>query len=189
MAAPANPMTAAKESERGRLCAAFPRQPAVKGKRVAAPLGPGSGEHGSALARAHPHLGCRGAGHAVAHALRRAGIRPGPAASARLGSPRTCPVHRCGSLRLRAPALRPGHSHLPRLRSMPRQSGARPAACPELASPPVTPPAEKNGPVPDPYTGGGTVAIAAKKPGRNYVGIGISPKHCDAAQERVDEAP
>lgn len=50
-------------------------------------------------------------------------------------------------------------------------------------------PAEKNGAAPDPYTGGGTAATAAKKPGRGYVGVGISPRRCGAAQGRVDKAP
>ena len=50
-------------------------------------------------------------------------------------------------------------------------------------------PAEKNGAAPDPYTGGGTAAAAAKKSGRDYVGIGISPRRCDAAQGRVGKAP
>jgi len=35
--------------------------------------------------------------------------------------------------------------------------------------------------------GSGTTGIAAKKSGRNYIGIDINPKYCDAAQRRVDE--
>lgn len=126
MAAPANPMTVVKESEHGRSSAAFPRQSIANDKRVAAPLGPGSGEHGGARARVRPHLGCRGAGRTGARAPRRAGIRPGPAPGARFGGSITCPVRHCGPWRLRgfAPASGP-LAPSPFAGSMPRQSGAR----------------------------------------------------------------
>ena len=39
----------------------------------------------------------------------------------------------------------------------------------------------------DPYMGSGTTAVAAKKAGRDYIGVDINPKYCDAAQKRVDE--
>lgn len=38
----------------------------------------------------------------------------------------------------------------------------------------------------DPYMGSGTTAIVAKKLGRDYIGIDINPKYCNAAQKRVD---
>lgn len=37
----------------------------------------------------------------------------------------------------------------------------------------------------DPFSGSGTVALAAKKLGRNYIGIDISKKYCDYARERL----
>ena len=41
----------------------------------------------------------------------------------------------------------------------------------------------------DPYMGSGTTAVAAKKAGRDYIGVDINPKYCEAAQKRVSEVP
>lgn len=41
----------------------------------------------------------------------------------------------------------------------------------------------------DPYMGSGTTAVAAKKAGRDYIGVEINPKYCEAAQKRVGEVP
>lgn len=37
----------------------------------------------------------------------------------------------------------------------------------------------------DPFMGSGTTAIAAKKLGRDYIGIDISPEYCQMAEERI----
>lgn len=37
----------------------------------------------------------------------------------------------------------------------------------------------------DPFMGSGTTALAAKKAGRNFIGIDISPEYCDLATERI----
>ncbi len=37
----------------------------------------------------------------------------------------------------------------------------------------------------DPFMGSGTTAIAAKKLGREYIGIDISPEYCQMAEERI----
>lgn len=37
----------------------------------------------------------------------------------------------------------------------------------------------------DPFMGSGTVALAAKRLNRNYVGIDISPEYCEQAEERL----
>lgn len=39
----------------------------------------------------------------------------------------------------------------------------------------------------DPFMGSGTVAVAAKKLNKKYIGIDISQTYCDKAQKRVDE--
>lgn len=39
----------------------------------------------------------------------------------------------------------------------------------------------------DPFMGSGTVAIAAKRFGRNFIGIEISPEYCHLAEQRIDE--
>lgn len=38
----------------------------------------------------------------------------------------------------------------------------------------------------DPFMGSGTTAIAAKKLGRSFVGIEISPEYIDLAKRRMD---
>jgi len=38
----------------------------------------------------------------------------------------------------------------------------------------------------DPFMGSGTTAIAAKKLGRNFIGIDISPEYCEMALQRVE---
>ena len=37
----------------------------------------------------------------------------------------------------------------------------------------------------DPFMGSGTTAVAAKRLGRNYIGIDLSPEYCQQAKERV----
>lgn len=37
----------------------------------------------------------------------------------------------------------------------------------------------------DPFCGSGTTCVAAKKLGRNYIGIDISPEYCQVARERL----
>ena len=37
----------------------------------------------------------------------------------------------------------------------------------------------------DPFLGSGTTAVAAKQLGRNYIGIEISPKYCQIAEDRL----
>lgn len=44
---------------------------------------------------------------------------------------------------------------------------------------------EPNGIVLDPFAGSGTTAVAAKMEGRNYIGIEISEKYCQIAEERL----
>lgn len=39
----------------------------------------------------------------------------------------------------------------------------------------------------DPFIGSGTVAIAARRLGRSYIGIEISPEYCKFAEQRLDE--
>lgn len=41
----------------------------------------------------------------------------------------------------------------------------------------------------DPMCGSGTTCIAAKKLGRNYIGIDISKEYCDLAEKRISEIP
>jgi modification methylase len=41
----------------------------------------------------------------------------------------------------------------------------------------------------DPFMGSGTTAVAAKKLGRYYVGIEISPEYCDMANKRIKNMP
>jgi site-specific DNA-methyltransferase (adenine-specific) len=43
----------------------------------------------------------------------------------------------------------------------------------------------KGGLVLDPFVGSGTTAVAAKKLGRNFIGIDINPEYCKYAEERV----
>jgi len=38
----------------------------------------------------------------------------------------------------------------------------------------------------DPFCGSGTTCVAAKKLGRNYIGIDISPEYCQIARERLE---
>ena len=40
----------------------------------------------------------------------------------------------------------------------------------------------------DPFCGGGTVCLAAKQLGRNYIGIDISSKYCHIAWKRLEES-
>ena len=40
----------------------------------------------------------------------------------------------------------------------------------------------------DPFMGSGTTAIAAKKLGRSFVGIEISPEYIDLAKRRMDDS-
>ena len=37
----------------------------------------------------------------------------------------------------------------------------------------------------DPFMGSGTTALSAKKAGRNYIGIELSPQYCELATERL----
>jgi len=37
----------------------------------------------------------------------------------------------------------------------------------------------------DPFMGSGTTALAAKRLGRNYIGIELSPDYCEQAKERI----
>ena len=46
----------------------------------------------------------------------------------------------------------------------------------------------RNAVVLDPYVGSGTTCVAAKRAGRNYVGIDLNPDYCRAAEERVSRA-
>jgi DNA modification methylase len=39
----------------------------------------------------------------------------------------------------------------------------------------------------DPMCGSGTTCVAAKKLGRNYIGIDVSKEYCDLAKKRIDE--
>ena len=41
----------------------------------------------------------------------------------------------------------------------------------------------------DPMCGSGTTCVAAKKLGRNYIGIDISKEYCDLAEKRINEIP
>lgn len=41
----------------------------------------------------------------------------------------------------------------------------------------------------DPYNGAGTTTTVAKRLGRSFLGIDISPKYCDTARERLTEEP
>ncbi|HUV67951.1 MAG TPA: site-specific DNA-methyltransferase, partial [Sedimentisphaerales bacterium] len=38
----------------------------------------------------------------------------------------------------------------------------------------------------DPFCGSGTTCVAAKKLGRNYIGIDISPEYCAIARKRLE---
>jgi site-specific DNA-methyltransferase (adenine-specific) len=40
----------------------------------------------------------------------------------------------------------------------------------------------------DPFSGSGTTALAAKKLGRNFIGIEISPEYCELAENRIAES-
>lgn len=39
----------------------------------------------------------------------------------------------------------------------------------------------------DPFVGSGTTCVAAKKLGREYLGVDISPKYCEMARDRLDK--
>lgn len=39
----------------------------------------------------------------------------------------------------------------------------------------------------DPFMGAGTVAVAAIRNGRNYVGIELNPEYCKLAEKRIEE--
>jgi DNA modification methylase len=41
----------------------------------------------------------------------------------------------------------------------------------------------------DPFIGSGTTAVAAKKLGRNYMGIDLNPKYIEMAKRRIDRLP
>ena len=45
----------------------------------------------------------------------------------------------------------------------------------------------QGGTVLDPFAGAGTTAVSAKKHGRRYLGVDISPEYCETAQERLNE--
>jgi len=40
----------------------------------------------------------------------------------------------------------------------------------------------------DPFMGSGTTAVAAEQLGRNWIGIEVSKKYCDAANDRLRAA-
>ncbi|EKD99501.1 MAG: DNA methylase N-4/N-6 protein [uncultured bacterium] len=37
----------------------------------------------------------------------------------------------------------------------------------------------------DPFMGSGTTAVVAKKLGRKYIGIDLSPEYCEMAENRI----
>jgi site-specific DNA-methyltransferase (adenine-specific) len=39
----------------------------------------------------------------------------------------------------------------------------------------------------DPFNGAGTTCVAAKRLGRHYVGIDISPEYCQLAEQRLEK--
>ena len=41
----------------------------------------------------------------------------------------------------------------------------------------------------DPFMGSGTTGAAAKRLGRNFIGIEINPDYCDIARSRIADAP
>jgi DNA modification methylase len=46
---------------------------------------------------------------------------------------------------------------------------------------------EENGVILDPFVGSGTSAVAAKKLGRNYIGIDIMQEYCDLSESNLKE--
>jgi DNA modification methylase len=57
----------------------------------------------------------------------------------------------------------------------------------ELATDHILSWSSENDLVLDPFMGSGTVAIAASKTNRRYLGIEISPEYVDLAQKRIDD--
>ena len=41
----------------------------------------------------------------------------------------------------------------------------------------------------DPFMGSGTTGAAAKRLGRDFVGIEINPRYCEIAKKRIGETP
>jgi len=68
--------------------------------------------------------------------------------------------------------------------------GAHFALFPEkLVEPMILAGCPKDGIVLDPFCGLGTTCVVAKKLGRNWIGIDISPKFCKLAQKRIEKTP
>jgi len=47
----------------------------------------------------------------------------------------------------------------------------------------------ENGVILDPFMGSGTSAVAAKRAGRHFIGIELSPEYCEIARKRVAAVP
>ena len=51
-----------------------------------------------------------------------------------------------------------------------------------------TPLSEQTAYILDPFMGSGTTGVAAKKAGRNFIGIELSKEYFDMASQRIQEA-
>ena len=68
--------------------------------------------------------------------------------------------------------------------------GAHFAVFPEkLIEPCILAGSPRGGMVLDPFMGSGTTGAAAKRLGRNFIGIEINPDYCDIARSRIADAP
>lgn len=68
--------------------------------------------------------------------------------------------------------------------------GAHFAVFPEkLVEPCILAGCPEGGTVLDPFAGSGTTGAVAKRLGRNFVGVEISPEYCEIAKKRIAEAP